>query len=50
MLIDAEAVVHCYDAVREALPELAVLLNSDSSELRAYAGLIDPVSTGTQGA
>ncbi|GAA1077838.1 HEAT repeat domain-containing protein [Kitasatospora arboriphila] len=35
VLIDAEAVVHCYDAAREALPELAVLLNSDSPELRA---------------
>ncbi|WP_431677880.1 HEAT repeat domain-containing protein [Kitasatospora sp. KL5] len=35
VLIDAEAVVRCYDAVREALPELAVLLSSDSPELRA---------------
>ncbi|MFF8990413.1 HEAT repeat domain-containing protein [Streptomyces sp. NPDC014983] len=35
VLIDAEAVVHCYDAVREALPALAVLLTSTSPELRA---------------
>lgn len=35
VLIDAEAVVRSYDAVREALPALAVLLNSDSPELRA---------------
>ncbi|MEV6536246.1 HEAT repeat domain-containing protein [Streptomyces sp. NPDC051639] len=35
VLIDAEAVVCCYDAVREALPALAVLLTSDSPELRA---------------
>lgn len=34
-LIDAEAVVRSYDAVREALPALVVLLNSDSPELRA---------------
>ncbi|SHN26695.1 HEAT repeat domain-containing protein [Actinacidiphila paucisporea] len=35
VLIDAEAVVLSYDAVREALPALAVLLTSDSPELRA---------------
>ncbi|MFD3583239.1 HEAT repeat domain-containing protein [Streptomyces sp. NPDC058683] len=35
VLIDAEAVVRSYDAVREALPALAVLLTSDSPELRA---------------
>lgn len=35
VLIDAEAVVRCHDAVREALPALAVLLTSDSPELRA---------------
>ncbi|MER6981100.1 hypothetical protein [Streptomyces carpinensis] len=35
VLIDAEAVVRSYDAVREALPELAVLLTSGSPELRA---------------
>ncbi|MER7844230.1 hypothetical protein ABTZ03_09825 [Kitasatospora sp. NPDC096077] len=35
LLIDAEAVVLCYDAVREALPALAVLLTSDVPELRA---------------
>ncbi|MFE4356902.1 HEAT repeat domain-containing protein [Kitasatospora sp. NPDC056800] len=35
VLIDAEAVVVCYDAVREALPALAVLLTSNSPELRA---------------
>lgn len=35
VLIDAEAIVRSYDAVREALPALAVLLNSDSPELRA---------------
>jgi hypothetical protein len=35
VLIDAEAVVRSYDAVRKALPALAVLLNSDSPELRA---------------
>lgn len=35
VLIDAEAAVRCYDAVREALPALAVLLDSDSPELRA---------------
>ncbi|MFF0415321.1 HEAT repeat domain-containing protein [Kitasatospora sp. NPDC004745] len=35
VLIDAEAVVRSYDAVREALPALAVLLASDSPELRA---------------
>lgn len=35
VLIAAEAVVRSYDAVREALPALAVLLNSDSPELRA---------------
>ncbi|MFE7531955.1 HEAT repeat domain-containing protein [Kitasatospora sp. NPDC057542] len=35
VLIDAEAVVSSYDAVREALPALAVLLTSDSPELRA---------------
>lgn len=35
VLIDAEAVVRSYDAVREALPALAVLLNSDSPEMRA---------------
>lgn len=34
-LIDAEAVVCSYDAVREALPALAVLLTSGSGELRA---------------
>ncbi|MGW4378463.1 HEAT repeat domain-containing protein [Kitasatospora sp. NPDC004531] len=34
-LIDAEAVVLAYDAVRAALPELAGLLASDSPELRA---------------
>jgi len=34
-LIDAEAKVRCYDAVRDALPALAVLLGSDSPELRA---------------
>ncbi|MGX1547381.1 HEAT repeat domain-containing protein [Streptomyces adustus] len=35
VLIDAEAIVFSYDAVREALPDLAVLLTSDSPELRA---------------
>ncbi|MGW3247031.1 HEAT repeat domain-containing protein [Streptomyces sp. NPDC001070] len=35
VLIAAEAVVRSYDAVREALPALAVLLTSDSPELRA---------------
>lgn len=35
VLIDAEAVVSSYNAVREALPALAVLLTSDSPELRA---------------
>ncbi|MGT2532519.1 HEAT repeat domain-containing protein [Streptomyces nojiriensis] len=35
VLIDAEAIVLSYDAVREALPALAVLLTSDSPELRA---------------
>jgi hypothetical protein len=35
VLIDAEAAVRSYDAVREALPALTVLLNSDSPELRA---------------
>lgn len=35
VLIDAEAVVRSYDAVREALPALAVLLTSGSPELRA---------------
>ncbi|MFJ7243414.1 HEAT repeat domain-containing protein [Kitasatospora sp. NPDC098652] len=35
MLIDAEAIVSSYNAVREALPALAVLLTSDSPELRA---------------
>jgi hypothetical protein len=35
VLIGAEAVVRSYDAVREALPALAVLLSSDSPELRA---------------
>lgn len=35
VLIDAEAAVSSYDAVREALPALAVLLTSDSPELRA---------------
>ncbi|MET8537653.1 HEAT repeat domain-containing protein [Streptomyces sp. NPDC005065] len=35
VLIDAEAVVCSYDAVREALPALAVLLTSGSPELRA---------------
>ncbi|MEW2620546.1 HEAT repeat domain-containing protein [Streptomyces sp. NPDC048106] len=35
VLTDAEAVVRSYDAVREALPALAVLLSSDSPELRA---------------
>jgi hypothetical protein len=35
VLIDAEAVVRSYDAVREALPDLSVLLASDSPELRA---------------
>ncbi|MFG2821505.1 HEAT repeat domain-containing protein [Kitasatospora sp. NPDC048365] len=34
-LIDAEAIVLSYNAVREALPALAVLLTSDSPELRA---------------
>lgn len=34
-LIDAEAVVRSYDAVREALPALATLLTSGSPELRA---------------
>ena len=35
VLIDAEAVVRCHDAVRAALPALAVLLSSDRPELRA---------------
>ncbi|MER7757138.1 HEAT repeat domain-containing protein [Kitasatospora sp. NPDC097643] len=35
VLIDAEAVVFSYEAVREALPALAVLLSSNSPELRA---------------
>jgi hypothetical protein len=35
VLIDAGAVVCSYDAVREALPALAVLLNAGSPELRA---------------
>jgi hypothetical protein len=35
VLIDAEAVVRSYDAVRDALPVLAVLLKSGSPELRA---------------
>ncbi|MFE0628495.1 HEAT repeat domain-containing protein [Streptomyces sp. NPDC058864] len=35
VLVAAEAVVRSYDAVREALPALAVLLTSDSPELRA---------------
>lgn len=35
VLIAAEAVVRSYEAVREALPALAVLLTSDSPELRA---------------
>lgn len=35
VLMDAEAVVCSYDAVREALPALAVLLTSGSPELRA---------------
>ncbi|WP_042426392.1 HEAT repeat domain-containing protein [Streptacidiphilus anmyonensis] len=35
VLIDAEAVVRSYDAVREALPALAPLLTSDSPELRS---------------
>lgn len=35
ILIDAEATVRCYDAVRDALPALAVLLNSHIPELRA---------------
>jgi hypothetical protein len=35
VLMQAEAVVRSYDAVREALPALAVLLTSDSPELRA---------------
>ncbi|MEU4091694.1 HEAT repeat domain-containing protein [Streptomyces sp. NPDC026673] len=50
VLIDAEAVVRCHDAVREALPELAVLLTSDSPELRAgTANLLAwfPESSGT---
>ncbi|MFD5568923.1 HEAT repeat domain-containing protein [Streptomyces cadmiisoli] len=34
-LINAETVVRCYDAVREAVPALAVLLTSDSPELRS---------------
>lgn len=34
-VIDAEAVVRCYEAVQEALPDLAVLLTSDTPELRA---------------
>jgi hypothetical protein len=35
VLIGAEAIVLSYDAVREALPALAVLLTSNSPELRA---------------
>jgi hypothetical protein len=35
VLIDAEAVVRCYDAVSEALPALSALLASDNPELRA---------------
>ncbi|WP_143200094.1 HEAT repeat domain-containing protein [Kitasatospora sp. CB01950] len=35
LLIDAEAAVSCYDAVRDALPALAVLLTSSDPELRA---------------
>lgn len=35
VLIDAESVVRSYDAVREALPALAVLLRSGDPELRA---------------
>jgi HEAT repeat protein len=35
VLIDAEAVVRSYDAVRAALPALAILLSSESAELRA---------------
>nr|BFD96313.1 hypothetical protein KitaXyl93_76730 [Kitasatospora sp. Xyl93] len=35
VLIDAEAVVSSYEAVRETLPALAVLLTSNSPELRA---------------
>ncbi|CAM5588941.1 HEAT repeat domain-containing protein (plasmid) [Streptomyces viridifaciens] len=35
VLIDAEAIVSSYNAVRETLPALAVLLTSDSPELRA---------------
>lgn len=35
VLIMAEVDVRCYNAVQEALPELAVLLDSDSPELRA---------------
>ncbi|MEU1616777.1 hypothetical protein ABZ479_05655 [Streptomyces sp. NPDC005722] len=35
ILSSAESVVRCYDAVREALPALSVLLASDSPELRA---------------
>ncbi|MGW2554168.1 HEAT repeat domain-containing protein [Streptomyces sp. NPDC001635] len=35
VLINAEAAVRSYDAVRESLPALAVLLTSDSPELRA---------------
>ncbi|GAA2021284.1 hypothetical protein GCM10009839_17770 [Catenulispora yoronensis] len=35
VLIDVEAAVRSYDAVREALPVLSVLLGSDSPELRA---------------
>lgn len=35
LLIDAEAKVRSYDAVRKALPALAVLLTSDNPELRA---------------
>lgn len=35
VLIDAEAVVYSYDAIREALPVLSVFLASDSPELRA---------------
>ncbi|MFG3120482.1 HEAT repeat domain-containing protein [Streptomyces sp. NPDC048201] len=36
VLMDAEAVVRSYDAVRAALPDLAVLLTSDSPELRSW--------------
>ncbi|MEV7557599.1 hypothetical protein [Streptomyces sp. NPDC089795] len=40
VLIDAEAVERSYDAVRQALPALAVLLTSDSPELRAMTAYL----------